>query len=427
MPTKALASVALVAALSGLVFASFATHDFANHLDRQVHGIHCSFVPGLAEAESGSDCQVTLMSPYSSVFRSSYWGGIPISLPAMAVFAFLVFWGIYQLSSDAHAEKKTAGFSALAWGLPLLATLGMAYVAFAELDAACKLCIGIYIASVVGFGASLAQYVNAGDVAAPFVRPGPSDATVNEADATVPGDMSYRPRAASSSGPRSVWWAFPLGVLFVLVPTGAYVAAMPSYDAYAEGCGDLAQPNDRYNVLVPLSGSVGGRTAIEVLDPLCPSCRGFEERLTASGLDQKLYRKALLFPLDDACNWMVSSAVHPGACEVSEAMICAPDQAAAILDWAFENQEQIIAAERAENGAAGRMVTAQFPRTRGCVGSERAISKLHRGLRWAVANELPVSTPQLFVEGRKLCNEDTDLGLEYSLTRMLESTPGGAR
>ena len=46
-----------------------------------------------------------------------------------------------------------------------------------------------------------------------------------------------------------------------------------------------------------------------------------------------------------------------------------------------------------------------------------------RSLRWAVANALPVMTPQLFVNGTRLCDEDTDLGLEYTLTRML----GGAR
>jgi hypothetical protein len=40
-------------------------------------------------------------------------------------------------------------------------------------------------------------------------------------------------------------------------------------------------------------------------------------------------------------------------------------------------------------------------------------------LRWAVANSLPVVTPQLFVRGQKICDEDTDLGLEYVLSRTL--------
>jgi hypothetical protein len=107
-------------------------------------------------------------------------------------------------------------------------------------------------------------------------------------------------------------------------------------------------------------------------------------------------------------------------------MLCEPSQANAILDWAFENQPAITAAERATEGSAARMVTEQFPDARGCVGSARIGQRLNRGLRWAVSNQIPVLTPQLFVDGRKVCNEDTDLGLEYTLSRMLE-TPAVAR
>jgi hypothetical protein len=46
-------------------------------------------------------------------------------------------------------------------------------------------------------------------------------------------------------------------------------------------------------------------------------------------------------------------------------------------------------------------------------------SKLTKGLRWAVANAIPVLTPQLFVAETRMCDEDTDLGLEYTLSRML--------
>src|SRR5688572_18482182 len=75
----------IVAMAAGLMFASVSTYDFAQHLDRQVHDIRCSFVPGLADAgakEEQAGCQVTMMSPYSSVFRRALWGGLPVSLPA---------------------------------------------------------------------------------------------------------------------------------------------------------------------------------------------------------------------------------------------------------------------------------------------------------------------------------------------------------
>ena len=44
-------------------------------------------------------------------------------------------------------------------------------------------------------------------------------------------------------------------------------------------------------------------------------------------------------------------------------------------------------------------------------------------MRWAVANQLPVMMPQVFVDGVKLCDEDTDLGLDYALKRLLEYQP----
>lgn len=63
--------VLALAASVGLASSSVSTLDFVQHLDRQVHGLHCSFLPGLDEARLGeaSGCEVALMSPYSSVLR----------------------------------------------------------------------------------------------------------------------------------------------------------------------------------------------------------------------------------------------------------------------------------------------------------------------------------------------------------------------
>ena len=414
--TRNLTLATIAFALLGVFFASYATLDFANHLDRQVHGIHCSFLPGVETAASeSSGCQVTLMSRYSSVFRTQLWGGLPVSLPGMALFAFLGFWGAYIASTGRHRERSVAVFTLVAWTIPLLTSCVMGYLALVELDAACKLCIGIYSSSTLGF------------LAAAGLTWGAWKGT------------GAQPEEQADRGFRGVAFALPVAALFMALPLGAYVAAMPDYSVYEAGCGQLAHPDAPADLLVPLGGSPTGRPAIEVLDPLCPSCKGLEGRLAASGLDEQVNRRALLFPLDDACNWMVTSALHPGACAVSEAMLCEPDQARAILAWAFENQPAITDAERAQEGSAARMVTEQFPDVRGCVGSARIGQRLNRGLRWAVSNQIPVLTPQLFVDGRKVCNEDTDLGLEYTLARMLAvpdasnasnaptSTQGGAQ
>src|SRR6185312_3043599 len=100
--------------------------------------------------------------------------------------------------------------------------------------------------------------------------------------------------------------------------------------------------------------------------PLCPACKAFEQRLEASGLDDKLDRRAILFPLDNTCNWMVTEATHPGACTVSEAVLCAQsmqkgDLAANVIAWAFEVQDRIREETKKDPAAAARIVKQRFP------------------------------------------------------------------
>ncbi len=401
-------AIFVVACLVGLMFASVSTYDFAQHLDRQVHDLHCSFVPGLASrADDGgaAGCQVTLMSPYSSVLRAKIWGGVPISLPAMGVFAFLAFRGVDLLGRSGLARRKAAAVLFALSSLPLVASIVMGIIAMVELDAACKLCIGIY-------GSSLVAFLAAG-LAFMAIRRAPAD----DEDRTEPGPIGLVALAQLGG--------------FVAIPLLAWLVAMPDYSRYVGTCGKLADTTDKGKVMVALDQNAGVET-IEVFDPLCPACRAFDRRLAQAGLDVRLHRKAVLFPLDNTCNWMVDSAMHPGACTVSEAILCAeagkgnatPTQ---VIQWAFEVQEKIRDAAKNDPTAAKRMVDERFPDLAQCVGSDEAEQRLNRSLRWAVAHSIPVVTPQLYVEGTKLCPEDTDLGLEYSLTGLLERKGGGGR
>jgi len=164
-----------------------------------------------------------------------------------------------------------------------------------------------------------------------------------------------------------------------------------------------------------------------VLDPLCTACRALEHRLQASGLASSMRRQALVFPLDSECNWMVERSIHPGACALSEALLCAGDDADEVLEWTFAEQEAILRAAQAEPAAARRMVTERFPELGRCMGTAEVRARLNLALRWAVRNQLPVSAPQVYVEGLKLCDEDTDLGLEYMLPRLIDRAGSGRR
>ena len=457
----------LAGAALGLFFASFSTYDFARHLDRQVHAANCSFIPGLQAAEAVSDCHVTMMSHYSSVMREAVWGGLPISLPAMSVFAFLLLFAVELCLTRRQEDNRATAFLALAALVPAGASIIMGIIAFSKLDAACKLCIGIYFSSALVLVGALcmwrraeqlrrtgeierisaraerhpmerdedrdAPWAKGGVVAssaggtrtAPLYGAGPSAAPPRGDDSSLHHEMREVRGAPAPVSPRYLAAAFGLGVLLVAVPAAAYMALAPDHSVFVGACGDLLEGEDAYNVMVPVDRHRGGVPAIEVLDPLCPACRAFESRLDASGMRPELDRSAVLFPLDSECNWMVDDRKHPGACAISEAALCAGEHAGDVVEWAFAQQEAITAAAAESDDGARKLAAQQFPELARCIGSATAKSKLNKSLRWAVRNQLPVLTPQLYVGGAKLCDEDIDLGMEFALSRMIERSRAG--
>ena len=399
--------VAAVGALLGCVFSALSTSDFMQHLDRQVHAIHCSFIPGAGKDLAENGCKAVMMSPYSSFFRESVWGGVPVSLWALATFAFLAYRAGVLLWRGKPSRPETL-FLLAASGLPVLMSVIYGFLSVAKVGSTCKICVGIYVASALVFvGALLAHQKN------------------------------QAPAESSPSTGRFALW-FGEGTAFVAVLTMTYLIATPSGDVKTAmtGCGTLVSGEDPAGVMIPLPSGRQGEPAIEVLDPLCPACRAFDERLAASGLRKRLDLKAVLFPLDPSCNWMVTEALHPGACAVSEAILCAgglgsaaKDEKAAteVLAWAFKNQEKLRAMAEKDEGALRAKLESTFPKVKGCLGGTLVKNKLTKSLRWAVANAIPVLTPQLFVGNARMCDEDSDLGLEYTLSKMLSKQGKQAR
>ncbi|MBL8953282.1 MAG: hypothetical protein JNK82_21060 [Myxococcaceae bacterium] len=395
------------AALLGCVFAAVSTSDFMQHLDRQVHAIHCSFIPGAGKEIGESGCKAVMMSPYSSFLRESVWGGVPVSLWALATFAFLFARAAglaWKSSRPSNAETK---FLLVGTLLPVLMSVIYLFLSVSKVGQTCKVCVGIYVSSAAVFlAAALAHRGN-----------------------------ESQPEAVPFS--RYLGW-FAQGVAFVAVLTGAYLMFAPGADKKKalSGCGALVSAEDPAGVMVTLHE--GGEPAIEVLDPLCPSCKAFDTRLAASSFREKLSLKAVLFPLDPACNWMVTEALHPGACAMSEALLCAAGLdgsngskndafAREVLRWAFKQQDALRELAAKDEGAMRARIESQFPKVKGCLGSSQVKSKLTKSLRWAVANAIPVLTPQLFVGNARMCDEDTDLGLEYTLAKMLSPAGKTAR
>ena len=418
--------VVLIGAVIGVVFAAVSTYDFVQHLDRQVHSLHCSFIPGLSHTgESG--CQLAMMSPYSSVFRTHVWGGIPISLAALAVFAFLAFYTLDLVVTRRKHDARATGFLALATALPALASLVMLVISLTKLGTTCKLCVCIYIASALCLTGGIGAWRRArgGRVAdEPAALPDePAFAAARTASASDLPEARLVSAAPRATSPGYLGAMFAIGVAFVALPIALYLALAPDHARFIGTCEALAHPDDTYRIMVRLergAPSTPRVPAIEVLDPLCPACRAFEQRLAASGLGDQLERKAVLFPLDSTCNWMVTEATHPGACTISEAVLCAGDKSPEVIAWAFEQSEQIRGQAKTDPAAAARLVKQRFPELAACVGSPDARSRLNKSMRWIVANNIRVLTPQVFIDNVKLCDEDVDLGLEYTLASMLD-------
>jgi uncharacterized membrane protein len=421
--------VVLIGAVIGVVFAGISTYDFVQHLDRQVHSLHCSFVPGVSHAgESG--CQVAMMSPYSSVWRAKLWGGVPISLPALSVFAFLVFYALDLVVTRRKADPRATGFLALATVLPATASLVMLVISLTQLGTTCKLCVCIYVASalcliggVLAWRRAVAASHGGEDLPARGPARGHGDEPAFVGRARSSGGhrlVAVASTSGTSAGMLAV--AFVTGVAFVVLPIALYLATVPDHTKFIGTCEGLPHGDDPYGIMlhVERGAAKGAAPAIEVLDPLCPACKAFEQRLAASGLTTQLDRKAVLFPLDNTCNWMVTEATHPGACTVSEAVLCAGDKAPDVIAWAFEVQDRIRNETRADPTAAAKIVKQRFPELAPCIGSPEARSRLNKSLRWIVANNVRVLTPQLFIDKVKLCDEDVDLGLEYMLSAMLD-------
>lgn len=378
------------AAFLGASFSAVSTHDFITHLDRQVHSIHCSFIPGAGQALGESGCRTVMLSPYSSLFRASIWGGLPISLLAFAVFSYLVFRALeFALRPDGVTKKDTL-FLVLATVLPVAMSIIYGMISTMKLDAVCKMCVGVYATSAACLAFSLAAHAKA-----------------------------QMDRGHDSPMGQYLGW-FLQGVGYVGLLALLYVGFTPASEKSLGGCGALVKSDDPNGVIIDLSGSASGSPSIAVLDPLCPACKAFDQRLEASGLLDRLNMRAVLFPLDASCNWMVKQSLHPGACAVSEAMLCDKEHARAILAWAFANQEELRTSAKDNDSSVRKRIGDQFPKVKSCLGSALAKNKLNKSLRWAVANALPVLTPQLFVGDRRVCDEDTDLGLEYTITAMLE-------
>jgi uncharacterized membrane protein len=392
-----IALVVVAAAALGLVFATYSTYDYVAHLDRQMHAVHCSFIPGApVSADADNACKTALFSPYSAIFRETYWGGVPISLFAVGSFAFFIGFGAYVYAAKEKVSRAALGFLGIATLGPFAASLVMFVISATKLHSFCKLCAGIYVSSI-----ALA-------IAGGF--------------AFVEALRAYRAEGNASRAGSDVVLALGLSAglgIAAVLPALLYVVTLPDYRPYLTKCGSVPLGAEPHGALVKLRTSHPVQKATLFEDPLCPTCKAFHQRLVADDVLDKLDITLVLFPLDTSCNWMIDRSLHPGACLVSGAILCSGDDARAALEWAYDNQDDLHDAGKAGADAIKAKIAARFgPTIAACAADRKTSQRLNQNLHYASTNHVPVSTPQMFLGDRRVCEEDTDLGLKYTLAQL---------
>ncbi len=405
----------VLGALAGLAFAWSSTLDYSRHLDRQVHDLRCGFVPGLAAAPGADEgCRAAIYSPYAALMRDKIWGGVPISLWALGTFSFFAAFSVYLLLSGRNASRyavKTASFLAIG---PFVVSLGMAYLSATRLGTFCKTCMGIYGGSIALFSGAVLGFLALSRETSSFAADGERD-TAPAPPARAVGRLVLVPG----------WLA--LLAAAALTPPLAYAKSVPNHDEKIAACGKIPKPitgKSTAGMKASLTRTVSSATRTPVtlmIDPLCPSCRALHRRLDTEGFLEQMDTTMVLFPLDSSCNWMVTRDVHPGACQIAKAMLCAEpkNQAVQVLEWAYDQQELLISTAKMQGASAiDGYIEGSFPGLGACMKEKATSKKLEDMLRFAVDNQLPVSTPQLFLGDVHVCDEDTDMGLVYSLHKL---------
>lgn len=398
-------AVGLLASSLGLFFSAFSTHDYAINLDRQLHGANCSFTPGLVEATSGPNpCSVAMTSPYSALFRDKLWGGVPISLLALGAYVFFFAASLHLLIAREGSAKRTWQAYGVAALTPLPVSVLMLVISLTKLGAVCKLCTGLYTASGLLAVAGVLALVFAGGRKAKAIAP-ESLGAQTEPDPPPTGSWLLIPSH------------FALLGLAAAAPAGIYVASTPDYRPYLTACGKLEAPADKHGALVKMSTASPVERAVIFEDPLCPTCKAFHDTLVSEGIYDRLDLSVAVFPLDSECNWMLDRPLHPGACQLARAVLCGDKTGGGrlVLEWAYAHQDELRDAGKASPEALRKKIVARFPDVDACLDSKETKQRLDRTLQFAVANKVPVSTPQLYVGDKRLCDEDTDLGLRYAI------------
>jgi len=85
----------------------------------------------------------------------------------------------------------------------------------------------------------------------------------------------------------------------------------------------------------------------------------------------------------------------------------------------YRNQEELASLGKAGDSLLRARLRTHFGEAIDtCIDAKQTAVRLNNILQYAVTNELPVSTPQLYLGDLRICDEDSDLGLRFTLAQL---------
>jgi uncharacterized membrane protein/protein-disulfide isomerase len=298
-----------------------------------------------------SACDVNSTFSCSEAYTSSYGsvGGVPVALVGVLFFVFVI--GLVVLCGrSANAARNLPGYLFAATTLALAVVLYLAYASYAILGTVCLLCAGTYVA-VIGL------FLTSGAAAKEPMSSLPGKAVRDL------GTLVRTPAALSAAvifvvGAIAAMALFPAGTVAAEGPRAAEAQAAGSAPAAAAApaAAQLAEfekwlaAQPREPIVVPADGAAV--VVVKFNDYQCPPCRQtyMEYKPIFAKWEKQAPGKVKFvtkdFALERECNAVVSTDVHPSACEAAVAVRLAREKgkAEAMEEWIFANQPSLTPA-----------------------------------------------------------------------------------
>lgn len=339
------------------------------------------------------NCDLVNGSSYSEVF------GVPVAWWGMIYYGALAFMSFLSAFSKRERRQTVsiAWFMAMA-GIPYC--LYLAYIAYFVIGAVCVECIGMYL---VNLFAAVALFFA---LKLPIGRAFPY--VINYARAAFGGTNRLGFRHQSWSHVIAIGAVFGIGWL-IISHIQAAGADMLRPKATVDELIRAHYAQSIHPIKIAPEWAVWGNPKakvklIEFSEFQCPFCRlsSFLVKPYLQEFHKDIAYYFVNYPLDSECNAAVPYPMHPAACYLSKAGICANKQ-----DMFWEYHDELFRNQRKLNEENALDIAEQLGLNRSefkkCIDSSEIAEELKREID--VGRKIYLNgTPALFLNGRKIKN-----------------------